>query len=158
MRFLALTEAPLRRNVIQGMSEHPDSPPELPHEGPPYQGYGPAPYQPPAPAPPPAPLGWQQPMQQAAPSEPPPSYTQPVPEPAAARRPVDPSDGEVLQKWGYVMAFSTLIMPILGLAGMTLGAILATKPHRQRHGLIIIGISLALGVVAVVIWAIASDG
>jgi hypothetical protein len=141
------------------MSEERESPPELPHEGPPYQGYRPAPYKPPAPAPPPIPPGWSQPVQQAAPSEPPPpSYTQPLPEPAAARRPVDPSDGEVLQKWGYVMAFSTLLMPVLGLVGLTLGIILATKPHRERHGLVIIGISLALGVLAVLIWSLASDG
>jgi hypothetical protein len=139
------------------VSEDRESPPELPHEGPPYQGHGPAPYQPPAPVPPPTPPGWHQPVQHAAPSEqPPPGYGAPLSEPAAPRRPADPSDGEVLQKWGYVMAFSTLIMPILGLVGLTLGSILATKPHRQRHGLTIIGISLALGVLAVVLFSVAS--
>jgi hypothetical protein len=140
------------------VSDHHESPPELPREGPPYQGYGPAPYEPPAPVPPPIPPGWHQPVQQAAPSEqPPPSYSEPLSEPAARPAPADPSEGEVLQKWGYVMAFSTLIMPILGLVGLTLGVMLATKPHRERHGIAIIAISLVLGVLAVVLWSVAYD-
>jgi hypothetical protein len=133
-------------------------PPELPHEGPPYQGYGPAPYQPPAPVPPPTPPGWSQPVQQAAPSiDPPPPIAQPVPEPGARRQVSDPAEGEVLQKWGYVMAFSALFFPILGLVGLVLGILTATKPHRERHGVAIICISVALGILAVALWSSVSD-
>jgi phosphotransferase system glucose/maltose/N-acetylglucosamine-specific IIC component len=96
-------------------------------------------------------------VQQAAPSDRPPPIAQPLPEPAARSEPVDPSDGEVLQKWGYVMAFSTLIMPILGLVGLVLGIMLATKPHRERHGVAVIAISLALGILAVALWSLLSE-
>jgi hypothetical protein len=131
--------------------------PEVPHEGPPYQGYGPAPYQPPAPVPPPVPPGFGTPVQQPAPYEkplPPPVHMEPP-----LQRPAAPSgDGEVLQKWGYVMAISTLIMPILALVGLTLGILTRTKPGRERHGAWIIGISVGLGLLTVVVWATVYDG
>jgi hypothetical protein len=55
------------------------------------------------------------------------------------------------------MAFSTLIMPILGLVGLILGILTATKPHRERHGVAIICISLALGIIAVALWSVVSE-
>jgi hypothetical protein len=124
--------------------------PEVPHEGPPYQGYGPAPYQPPAPVPPPVPPGYGMPIERPAP------YDQPPPPPAHMERPrsaTPSSDGEVLQKWGYVMAVSTLIMPVLALVGLILGIITRTKPGRERHGAWIIGISVGLGLLTVLVWA-----
>ncbi len=142
--------------------------PEVPHEGAPYQGYGPAPYEPPAPVPPPVPPGYGMPYQQPAPSDqPPPSYSPPpivresLTRPRSSR-PGDRSaatsaDGEIVQKWGYVFAFSTLVMPILGLVGLVLGMVTATKPGRERQGLAIIGISLVLGVLAVVLWSVVND-
>ena len=133
--------------------------PEFPHEGPPYQGYGPAPYQPPAPVPPPVPVGYEAPYQQMVPHQQPPPPSQPLPV-RQYQRPRAPSpgssatsDGEIVQKWGYVMAFSTLIMPILGLVGMILGIITATKPGRSRHGAAIIAVSLVLAVLAAAVWA-----
>jgi hypothetical protein len=132
--------------------------PEFPHEGPPYQGYGPAPYQPPAPVPPPVPVGYGMPYQQAVPSDqPPPPADQPPAERPAPRSPRPASsatgDGEIVQKWGYVMACSTVVMPILGVVGLVLGIITATKPNRRNHGAAIIGISVVLGVVTAVLWA-----
>jgi hypothetical protein len=126
--------------------------PEVPHEGAPYQGYGPAPYQPPVPVPPPVPPGFAAPYQQAPPEQPPP----PAVAPSVQHRPAvaaSPDDGEVLQKWGYVMAISTLIVPILALVGLILGVLLAAKPHRQRHGITIIAVSIALGLLTVALWA-----
>jgi hypothetical protein len=141
--------------------------PEVPHEGAPYQGYGPAPYEPPAPVPPPVPPGYGMPYQQPAPSDqPPPSYSPPPivqgsmtrEQSRSGDRSIAPSaDGEIVQKWGYVFAISTLIMPVLGLVGLVLGIITATKPHRERHGIAIIGISLVLGVLAVVLWSVVND-
>ena len=141
--------------------------PEVPHEGAPYQGYGPAPYEPPAPVPPPVPAGYGMPYQQPAPSdEPPRSYSPPpIVHESASRRGSRPdsrsgapsAEGEIVQKWGYVFAFSALIMPVIGLIGLILGIVTATKPHRERHGLAIIGISLLLGVLAVVLWSVVND-
>jgi hypothetical protein len=140
--------------------------PEVPHEGAPYQGYGPTPYQPPAPVPPPVPAGYGMPYQQPVPSQQPPPRPLPpevVQQSSLSRREsgsrgvAASADGEIVQKWGYVFAFSTLIMPILGLVGLILGIITATKPHRERHGLAIIGISLLLGVLAVVLWTFVYD-
>jgi hypothetical protein len=107
------------------------------------------------------------PYQQPAPSdEPPPAYSPPpiVQESLtrqtsqrADRSGAPSAEGEIVQKWGYVFAFSTLIMPILGLVGLILGIVTATKPHRERHGIAIIGISLVLGVLAVVLWSVVND-
>jgi len=119
--------------------------PEVPHEGPP------------ALVPPPVPPGFGTPVQQPAPSEQPP----PPPvhmEPPRQRPAVTSGDGEVLQKWGYVMAISTLIMPILALVGLILGIITRTKPGRERHGAWIIGISVGLGLLTVLVWATVYDG
>ena len=132
--------------------------PEVPHEGAPYQGYGPRPYHPPAPVPPPVPPGFGMPTQAPVPAD------QPPPEqPRVERRPTTApalatGDGEVLQKWGYVMAISTVIMPILALVGLILGAITATKPGRERHGAWIMGISIALGAVTLLLWATVYEG
>ena len=134
------------------MSEVDPNLPEVPHEGPPYQGYGPAPYQPPAPVPPPVPPGYGMPVERPVP------YHQPPPQPLQMESPrprsgASSSDGELLQKWGYVMAISTLIMPILALVGLILGIITRTKPGRERHGTWIIGISVGLGLLTVLVWA-----
>jgi len=133
------------------VSEQDQSPPELPHEGPPYQGYGPRPYQPPQPVPPPVPAGWENPVQQAAP------YQQPAYPPRMAYgqppAPASSGDGQTVQTVGYVMAGASLIMPILGLVGLILGIITATKPNRGGHGAAIICLSLVLGLLAAVFWA-----
>jgi hypothetical protein len=132
------------------VSEQEKSPPELPHEGPPYQGHGPRPYQPPQPVPPPVPPGWSTPAQQAAPYQPPAYRPQRSygPVPAAASS----GDGQTVQTVGYVMAGASLVMPILGLVGLILGIITATKPNRGGHGAAIICLSLVLGVLAAVFW------
>ena len=138
------------------MSEPDPNLPEVPREGAPYQGYGPAPYQPPVPVPPPVPPGFAAPVQQAPPNEEPPPAVAPPPVSQAQQRQAvatSPDDGEVLQKWGYVMAISTLIIPVLALVGLILGILLAMKPHRQRHGITIIAISIALGLLTVGLWA-----
>ena len=137
------------------MSEVDPNLPEVPHEGPPYQGYGPAPYQPPAPVPPPVPPGYGMPVERPAPYDrPPPHMQMESPRPRSAG---PSSDGEVLQKWGYVMAISTLIMPVLALVGLILGIITRTKPGRERHGTWIIGISVGLGLLTVVVWATVAE-
>lgn len=151
-----------------GVSEPDLNLPEVPHEGAPYQGYGPAPYEPPAPVPPPVPPGYGMPYQQPAPSEQPPASYSPPPivqgslarersSRSGDRASAPSADGEIVQKWGYVFAISTLIMPVLGLVGLILGIITATKPHRERHGIAIIGLSLVLGVLAVVLWSVVND-
>lgn len=132
------------------------SPPELPQAGPPYQGHGPAPYQPPVPVPPPAPPGWA-PYQQAAPY-PQPEHVQPglPPHQYGGHMTPPPAPGEAgktVQTVGYVMAGASLVMPILGLAGLVLGIITATKPNRGGHGAAIICLSLALGVLAAFFWS-----
>ena len=137
------------------MSEPDPNLPEVPHEGAPYQGYGPAPYQPPAPVPPPVPPGFAMPVQQAPPNERPPEAAPLLPRSPSTREAAAPSpdDGEVLQKWGYVMAISTIVIPVLALVGLILGILLAMKPHRQRHGITIIAISIVLGLLTVGLWA-----
>ena len=135
------------------MSEVDPHLPEVPHEGPPYQGYGPAPYQPPAPVPPPVPPGYGMPIERPAPYDQPPPPPVRMEHPRPHPRPAASGDGEVLQKWGYVMAISTLIMPILALVGLILGIITRTKPGRERHGAWIIGISVGLGLLTVLVWA-----
>jgi hypothetical protein len=134
--------------------------PEVPHEGAPYQGYGPKPYQPPAPVPPPVPPGFGAPVQAPVPPEQPPPPARPLvaDQPRSPGRAQPSGDGEVLQKWGYVMAISTVVMPILALAGLILGAITATKPGRERHGAWIMGISVALGAVTLLLWATVYEG
>jgi hypothetical protein len=135
--------------------------PEVPHEGAPYQGYGPRPYQPPAPVPPPVPPGFGVPTQAPVPvDQPPPPVERPLNEPrrTSSAPAIATGDGEVLQKWGYVMAISTVIMPILALVGLILGAITATKPGRERHGAWIMGISVALGAITVLLWATVYEG
>ena len=132
------------------MSEVDPNAPEVPHEGPPYQGYGPAPYHPPAPVPPPVPPGYGMPMERPVPHDQPPRSPVQMERPRSA---APSSDGEVLQKWGYVMAISTIVIPVLALVGLILGILLAMKPHRKRHGITIIAISIALAVLTVGLWA-----
>jgi hypothetical protein len=54
---------------------------------------------------------------------------------------------------GYSMAGGAIIMPVLGLAGLILGIITATKPRRGGHGAAIICLSVALGVVSSIFWS-----
>ncbi len=143
-------------------SEQTPPPPERPHAGPPYQGHGPAPYQPPAPVPPPAPPGWA-PYQQTAPY-PLPEHAQPAAAPPPQHYmhapPAAPGEaGKTVQTVGYVMAGASLVIPILGLAGLVLGIITATKPNRGGHGAAIICLSLVLGLLAAFFWSgVYSDG
>lgn len=53
---------------------------------------------------------------------------------------------------GYSMAGAAIIFPILGLAGLVLGIITATKPGRGGHGAAIICLSVILGAVSWVFW------
>jgi len=139
------------------VSEHEQNP-EQAQAGPPYQGQGPAPYQPPQP-----PQQWP-PQPQPWPQQPPPGYYPPQaqgpypPQYGYAQAPRE--EGKTVQTVGYVMAGASLLMPILGLAGLILGIITATKPNRGGHGAAIICLSLVLGVVAAIFWAgvYSSDG
>jgi hypothetical protein len=65
----------------------------------------------------------------------------------------DPNDGKAIQIVGYSMAGASLIIPLLGLAGLVLGIITATKPRRGGHGAAIIVLSLLLGIVGFAIWS-----
>ena len=65
----------------------------------------------------------------------------------------DPNDGKTIQIVGYSMAGASLIIPILGLAGLILGIMTATKPGRGGHGAAIICLSLLLGIVGFLVWS-----
>ena len=96
------------------------------------------------------------------------AYQQPYPQPYgaqqgywapqyAAQYPPQPvanpeEDGKALQIVGYVMAGSAIVIPILGLAGLVLGIITATKPRRGAHGAAIICLSLVVGIVGFLVW------
>ena len=64
----------------------------------------------------------------------------------------DAEEGKTIQVVGYVMAGASVIMPILGLAGLILGIITATKRGRGGHGAAIICLSIALSVISFLVW------
>lgn len=66
--------------------------------------------------------------------------------------PPNPDDGRTLQIVGYSMAGLALALPILGLAGLVLGILTATKPNRGGHGAAIISLSVLLAVFSYVFW------
>lgn len=66
--------------------------------------------------------------------------------------PVDPNEGRTVMIVGYSMAGASLILPILGLAGLILGIITATKPGRGGHGAAIICLSIILAVASWIFW------
>lgn len=79
--------------------------------------------------------------------------------PPAVGAPVtDAGDGRTIQTVGYVMAGLAIVMPILGVAGLVLGIITATKPGRGGNGAAIISLSVVLGVVGIVLWAAVAAG
>ncbi len=65
---------------------------------------------------------------------------------------INQSDGRTAMIVGYSMAGASLIVPIVGIAGLVLGIITATKPGRGGHGAAIICLSVILGAVSWVFW------
>jgi hypothetical protein len=84
-----------------------------------------------------------------------------TPPPAVRTAPpsADPQDGRAIQIVGYVMAGLAIVVPALGVVGLILGIITATKPGRGGHGAAIISISVGLALVGFVFWgALAAAG
>jgi hypothetical protein len=61
-------------------------------------------------------------------------------------------DGRSVQTAGFVCALLSLLMPLLGLPGLILGAITATKPGRGGIGATIIILSVLLSGLSSVYW------
>ena len=107
-------------------------------------------YPPPPQGQPPPPPGYEQ-----QPGYQPPAYAAPpaAPYPGQPYAPgPNPDEGKTLQIIGYVMAGCALIIPVLGLVGLILGIIVATKPGRGGHGAAIIAISLVVGLASFFFW------
>jgi hypothetical protein len=79
-------------------------------------------------------------------------YAAPPPPPFPGPAEQSPSDGQGIQTAGYIAAGLSVLMPILGLAGLILGIITATKRGRGGHGAAIIIVSIALSTVSAIYW------
>jgi hypothetical protein len=66
--------------------------------------------------------------------------------------PADPDEGRTLMIVGYVLAGTTFLFPLLGLPGLIIGIITATKPRRSTHGAAIIVMSVVLSVLSIWFW------
>jgi hypothetical protein len=84
-----------------------------------------------------------------------PPAPQPVPQPSAAPpgpAPAAGGEGKTAMIVGYVLAGASFLLPILGLGGLILGIVVATKPGRGWHGAAIMGLSVVLAIIGFVVW------
>ena len=72
--------------------------------------------------------------------------------PYAATPPAAKPDGKRVQVAGYICAGLSALMPAIGLAGLILGIITATKRGRGGHGAAIIILSIVVGTIAAIVW------
>jgi hypothetical protein len=61
-------------------------------------------------------------------------------------------DGKGIQIAGYICAGFAALMPLLGLAGLILGILTATKRGRGGHGAAIIILSIVIAGISYVVW------
>lgn len=62
------------------------------------------------------------------------------------------AEGRGVQIAGYICAAAAAVMPIVGLAGLILGILTATKRGRGGHGAAIIILSIVVAAISFIVW------